>query len=141
MRGPLRAVLCVAEKPSICNAIAAALARGAEMRTTGRTPPLHEFEGDFRGETVAYRVTSVLGHLYELDFPEGYNDWDAIDPLELFGAPVEKRATKGAVVRALKEAALGCAAVVLWLDCDREGENICYEVLGAVSSSLAPSTS
>jgi DNA topoisomerase-3 len=99
----MKTVMCVAEKPSICNSIANALARGGEMRSSGKSPPVHEFEGSYLGARARYRVTSVLGHVFELDFPEAYRDWDAVDPLELFDAPTIRRPAKGEVVRLLKE--------------------------------------
>ena len=40
------------------------------------------------------------------------------------------------MVKHLEREARGVQYLVLWLDCDREGENICYEVIRCVESSM-----
>ena len=92
----LPVVLMVAEKPSICNSIAGALAGGLEhCRSRGRTPPVHEFEGKFQNKKVTFRVTSVTGHVFSADFPKEYQDWESVPPASLFRAPVQSLATRG----------------------------------------------
>lgn len=73
-----------------------------------------------------------------LDFVGKYNSWDRVDPVELFSCPVEKKdaTPKLKMPQFLASEARGCEYLVLWLDCDKEGENICFEVMDAVSSSI-----
>ncbi|KAF8022134.1 hypothetical protein BT93_G2318 [Corymbia citriodora subsp. variegata] len=123
-------VLMVAEKPSIALSIASALSRG-QMSTRKGSTDVHEFDGVFLGFNAHYKVTSVIGHVFSLDFPSTYQDWKATNPLDLFEAPTVKSETnpKAHIRKHLSQEALGCGHLVLWLDCDREGENICFEVI------------
>jgi DNA topoisomerase IA len=44
-----------------------------------RSSPIHEFQGTFLGQPAAYKVTSVIGHVYNTDFDDAFQDWD-LDP-------------------------------------------------------------
>lgn len=39
-----------------------------------------------QGRHVQYRVTAVTGHVFSIDFPPEYSNWDAVDPKDLFYA-------------------------------------------------------
>ncbi|GER28790.1 DNA topoisomerase [Striga asiatica] len=123
-------VLMVAEKPSIALAIASVLS-GGRMSTRRGSTEIHEFDGTFMGFSVHYKVTSVIGHVFSVDFPPRYQDWSSTNPLDLFDAPIVKTETtpKAHICRHLSQEARGCGHLILWLDCDREGENICFEVI------------
>eukprot|EP00727_Mastigamoeba_balamuthi_P002805 m51a1_g12521 putative dna topoisomerase 3-beta-1 (925) ;mRNA; f:67-3603 len=135
-------VLMVAEKPSVASAIAHVLSHGTATARRGISPAnaVHEFRAPFRGVRggALFRVTSVTGHVYSVDFAAHLANWDSAAPVELFTAPVRKveANAKLPVCRHLQAEARGACALVLWLDCDREGENICFEVMQNVVPNL-----
>ena len=74
-------------------------------------------------------TTSVRGHLANQDFPPEYG-WSKVDPLELFSAPIETsyRDDLKPLERMLANLSRNAQVLILWLDCDREGEAIGEEV-------------
>lgn len=76
--------------------------------------------------------SSVAGHLLELDFEPPFNTWRACAPRDLYDVPVKKQVSKGEgqnIKRNLQNLARKASRLILWLDCDREGENIAFEVI------------
>ncbi|KAL9189564.1 hypothetical protein ACHAXT_009239 [Thalassiosira profunda] len=147
-------ILMVAEKPSIAKAIAEALSskRGPRQRRgISRALPVYEFTtdrfGPTNGERCTVRVTSVVGHIYSLGFDFGQNNDTRKDPRDYFSLPVTKKeestSSKLRVVDHLRALAGDSDHLVLWLDCDPEGENIAHEVLAvtrrAIHSNVASS--
>ena len=129
-------VLCVAEKPSVAKAIAQVMSGGKQRIRThpdGLAPMcrLHDFYYYFPPANCkcSVTVTSVLGHMHSLDF-DGNNYGD---PANLFGAAVKKVVESTTVEQGIEAHLIAAARksryLFLWLDCDREGENICYEVI------------
>jgi len=77
-------------------------------------------------------TTSVRGHLAGIDFPKEYG-WGRCDPLQLFDVPLEVTYSDGneRLRRMLANLSKKVDVLILWLDCDREGEAIGDEVLQA----------
>jgi DNA topoisomerase-3 len=90
-----------------------------------------EYQGKFQGKNAKFKVTSVAGHVFSIDFHGRFNNWSACEPVELFDAETTKQEAnpKTHIVKHLANEAKDADILVLWLDCDREGENICYEVI------------
>lgn len=133
-------ILMVAEKPSIAKAIADSLSpkRGAtQRRGISRALPVYEFTTDRfapeKGQRCLVRVTSVVGHLYSLGFDLDGQTNKRINPRDYFTLPVTKveeaTTSKLRVSDHLKALAGDSQHLVLWLDCDPEGENIAHEVI------------
>jgi DNA topoisomerase III len=72
----------------------------------------------------------VAGHITEKDFDDAYRGWRSCDPGVLFDATIYTRIPKDKVkIRDnLSSQASGCQMLVIWTDCDREGEAIGAEV-------------
>ncbi|KAL1129839.1 hypothetical protein AAG570_012783 [Ranatra chinensis] len=135
----MKSVLMVAEKPSLASSLASILSDGkCTERKGSNSCAVHKWTGMFKDELVSFHMTSVCGHVMTLDFIGKYNNWDRVDPAELFSCTTEKKeaAPKLKMPAFLANEARGCDYLVLWLDCDKEGENICFEVMNAVSATM-----
>uniref|UniRef100_A0AC35GDF6 DNA topoisomerase n=1 Tax=Panagrolaimus sp. PS1159 TaxID=55785 RepID=A0AC35GDF6_9BILA len=129
-------LLMVAEKPSMAQELSNMLAQGAWVNRSSCSNgaiPVFRFSMMFHGYKANVRMTSTLGHIQKLDFgPEVTRNQTE----ELFEADVvtseanpEKR-----IPKMLAEVAKGADACILWLDCDLEGEAICFEVIDCVKN-------
>ncbi|XP_047327780.1 DNA topoisomerase 3-alpha [Impatiens glandulifera] len=131
---PIR-VLNVAEKPSVAKSVAGILSKNhGGLRTRegrSRYNKIFEFSYVINGQQCHMLFTSVIGHLMELKFDDRYRKWYSCDPLDLYQAPVSKYVPEDKldIKKTLEEEARKCQWLVLWLDCDREGENIAFEVV------------
>lgn len=143
-----RVVLNIAEKPSVARALAAAFNRVPEAQDGGmrreaaqifthnnvRFPDIftQAQQGRAVGPSAPHTMitTSVRGHLATTDFPEQYG-WKSVDPIELFTAPLETiyKDDMKPLQTMLTRLSKNVHAVILWLDCDREGEAIADEVM------------
>jgi DNA topoisomerase IA len=78
-------VLMVAEKPSVAKAMKEFLGRGKQIRNTqgkSKFNPIYEFEYPFAplgGQEVTLRVTSCLGHIMGLKYPDECKNWSTYD--------------------------------------------------------------
>ncbi|KAG8980583.1 DNA topoisomerase, partial [Tulasnella sp. 427] len=124
-------VLCVAEKPSIAKSITQILSGGQYTTSNSANRYIKNYEFDYPQLGAHFTVTSVVGHLFEYDFGAQYKKWNSCDPFELFDAPVQHTVAsdKADVAGNLRRLAPRHQELVIWTDCDREGENIGSEVV------------
>ncbi|KAH8119439.1 prokaryotic type I DNA topoisomerase [Phellopilus nigrolimitatus] len=123
-------VLCVAEKPSIARSITGILSGGQYETRATRNKYIRNFDFMYPQTRATFTVTSVSGHLMSHDFDEAHRAWGSCDPFTLFDAPVEVKVAKSALTieENLKAEARRADELMIWTDCDREGENIGSEV-------------
>ncbi|XP_020823025.1 DNA topoisomerase 3-alpha [Phascolarctos cinereus] len=132
LRGSRR-VLCVAEKNDAAKGIADLLSGGRMRRREGLSKfnKIYEFDYQLYDQNVTMVMTSVSGHLLAHDFQMPFRKWQSCNPLVLFEAQIEKYCPENFVdiKRTLEKEARQCQSLVIWTDCDREGENIGFEII------------
>uniref|UniRef100_A0A6Q2Y6L8 DNA topoisomerase n=1 Tax=Esox lucius TaxID=8010 RepID=A0A6Q2Y6L8_ESOLU len=132
-RTQVKRVLCVAEKNDAAKGIADIMSNGRMRRMEGLSVynKLYEYEYNLFGQNVTVCMTSVSGHLLGMEFKAPFQKWHSCNPVQLFDAEVEKYCPENSVQikRTLEAEVRKCQALVIWTDCDREGENIGFEVI------------
>ncbi|KAF6820447.1 DNA topoisomerase [Colletotrichum sojae] len=130
-------VLCVAEKPSISKAVAGHLAGRSPTVNNTRSQYIKNYGFDFNfgppWNDCNVTMTAVLGHLTGLEFTEANKRWEHPPPESLFTAPVVTVVPqdKKTVAENIERQARFCQLLIIWTDCDREGEHIGKEIVNA----------
>lgn len=141
-------VLCVAEKPSISKSITQILSGGryttvcrrfyhkdhvVHSRTKHNTQSQYvkNYEFDYPQTNSSFIVTCVAGHLLEHDFTDAHRKWHSCSPGDLFDAPIESKVGQKMkpIEQNLMTQARQAATLMIWTDCDREGEHIGTEIV------------
>lgn len=76
-------------------------------------------------------ITAVAGHFISFDFPREFKEWENTPQESLFTAPLETKIEERNqnLKHLLVAEARKHDVLFLWLDCDLEGEAICFEVM------------
>nr|XP_015800866.2 DNA topoisomerase 3-alpha [Nothobranchius furzeri] len=132
-RTQIKRVLCVAEKNDAAKGISEIMSNGRARRREGMSKfnKIYEFEHHLFGQNVTVTMTSVSGHLLGLEFKAPFQKWHSCNPFLLFDAEVEKYCPDNMIQikRTLEKEVRQCQVLIIWTDCDREGENIGFEII------------
>lgn len=128
-------VLCVAEKNSIAKSVAAILSGGRLTSRASDYVYVKNYDFVFQGFSFApysceVTMTSVAGHLNGVDFDGQQYGWGKSDPFTLFNAPLIETMDKNQkqIASNIRKEARNADILMIWTDCDREGEYIGWEI-------------
>ena len=134
-------ILCVAEKNSIAKEVSQILSGGrTRVRDSAwKFVKNYDFSAEFSGVgRCEVTMTAVSGHILGLDFGPAFA-WGKCPPGRLFEAPIVQRVSPDKDNRSqrihdniAREARLA-DRLMIWTDCDREGEYIGWEILHIAS--------
>ena len=128
-------VLNVAEKNDAAKNIANIMSGGRANRREGFSHfnKIYEFDYMVQGQQAEMVMTSLSGHLLNMEFAPQYRKWYSCNPVALFDALLAKGVGEGnnsaLIKKTLQREVRGAKLLIIWTDCDREGENIGMEVV------------
>ncbi|SCV04784.1 LAMI_0H19086g1_1 [Lachancea mirantina] len=134
-------VVCVAEKNSIAKAVAGILGGGRLARRDSSSKYIKNydftFEFPFAGQCDV-TMTAVAGHLSGMDLDASHG-WGKCPIPAVFNAPIIDIRTKDQekIAQNIRKECRNADFLMIWTDCDREGEYIGWEVVQAAISSNA----
>ena len=96
-----------------------------------QTNYIKNYEFDYPQTRSFFVVTCVSGHITSHDFYDTHRKWNSCEPFELFDAPVEVQIApdKKPIEQNLMTQARRSDLLMIWTDCDREGEHIGMEIV------------
>ena len=125
-------VLCVAEKNDAAREISRLLSNNSSHRKEGLSKfnKIYEFSCQMLNNNARVSMTSVSGHLLTQDFSANFKGWEKCHPVSLFSAPILRFCPDNfqPIKKTLERESVKNEVLVLWTDCDREGENIASEI-------------
>nr|CAD2191764.1 unnamed protein product [Meloidogyne enterolobii] len=127
-----RNVLCVAEKHDAAKNIAKFLSNGSARTVKGKGPYIYNFLFDarFLNGSFNFVFTSVRGHLMNFYFHPRHKVWIENQIYDLFDGEILQSVMPDMkpVEENLRDEAKKANVLIIWTDCDREGEHIGNEI-------------
>ncbi|GMM28874.1 DNA topoisomerase 3 [Martiniozyma asiatica (nom. inval.)] len=129
-------VLCVAEKNSISKEVSKILSNGHSTFENTSVKYVKNYKFNYFNHPLwgncDVTMTSVAGHLTEHQPVEG-NGWGQIEPEFLFKCQIERIVNLKMlkIAENISKLAVDADILMIWTDCDREGEYIGSEIVGA----------
>ncbi|MCL1811538.1 MAG: DNA topoisomerase I [Methanomassiliicoccaceae archaeon] len=125
--------LIITEKANAARRISTILSDGRSHPDSGRDVTVIRFESG--GDD--YTVVSLRGHIIELDYPDEYNDWGGISPVDMVYAEPVKKVKVRSILSKIDELAKTADEIIIATDFDREGELIGMETVRAVNANMS----
>ena len=121
----LQMKLVICEKNIAAKRIAYILSKGKVRYVKKGKIPLYEFTKD----NELWNVIGLKGHIINLDYPAGFNQWTKISPYKLIEVEPYKKITEKSIASALKSLVDKNPFLIVATDYDREGELIGVEAI------------